>query len=193
MTNENKQSLHVSALLGVALAATGILGRLLLTAPNFNPAIAIAIFAGYLIKDRRIALASVIAMMGVSDLVIGFYDWRMMFFVYLGFVVAWLAGVAFSRWIDSPQFRWKFAGVAAPAIISACAFFLITNSACCLIGWYPMSWSGLAASLTAGLPFFRSTLASTFGFSILMFGSMFAIQSYLASNRLAATNKLPVS
>ena len=173
-------SLAYSILLAVVLVGIGISSRLLMADwPNFNPALAIAIFMGYAIGNRWVGAAGLVLMMGISDAVIGSYDWQtmpLMLFVYGGFFISWVLGFAFRSLIDSPRFALKFGGVVAPALISSVAFFLITNFACCVVGWYPLTWEGLASALAAGLPFLRSTLASNVFFCTLLFSVYFAIQ-----------------
>ena len=180
MENQDKKSTHPiasSILLAAVLVGIGIASRLLLADwPNFNPTIAIAIFIGYAIGNRWIGASAIVLMMGISDAVIGFYDLRIMLSVYGGFIVAWMLGFAFRRLIDSPGFAAKFSGIVAPAIISSLTFFLITNSACWLVGWYPMTWDGLVSSLVAGLPFLRSALTGNVFFCTLIFSVHFAIQ-----------------
>jgi len=65
------------------LVLAGSLTRLLLTdLPNFAPVAAMALFAGYFFRSRRVALLVPVAVMGISDLFIGSYDWQMMALVY---------------------------------------------------------------------------------------------------------------
>lgn len=187
---KHRQSLFFAILVSAALAGIGIATRILLADfPNFNMTLAIAIFIGYAIADRRIAIASIILMMGISDAMIGFYDWPIMLSVYLGLMVAWASGWGCRAWIDSAHVGWKLAGIVTAAVGSAVVFFLITNAACCLIGWYPMSWSGLLTSLSAGVPFFRSTLTSTVCFSLFIFAGYFAAQSAIGWSLHSAANR----
>src|SRR5262249_19682571 len=62
--------------LAMGLAALDVVARLAPHAPNFTPVAASALFAGAVLRSRALALAVPLAAMVVSDLVIGWHDWR---------------------------------------------------------------------------------------------------------------------
>ena len=179
VSTRNWPQISASAKLAIAMIAIGVCGRVLLAPwPNYNPAIAIAIFLGFAISNRVIGLATSIVMMLTADFFLGFYDWKVMSFVYLAIGVACISGVVFKPWLQSPKLVARISGIAAPAILSSLSFYLITNTGCCVAGWYPVSWSGLASSLVAGLPFLKPTMISTLLFSFGIFGCYFAAQQW---------------
>jgi len=63
------------------LVAFDVIVRILPDAPNFSPVAASALFAGAVL-GRPLALAVPLAALALSDCVLGFYDWRVMIFVY---------------------------------------------------------------------------------------------------------------
>jgi hypothetical protein len=68
------------------LIALTIACRLLPHPPNFTPAAAVALFAGFFFGRRVVALVVVLAAMALSDLIIGTYDYRIMAAVYAAFM-----------------------------------------------------------------------------------------------------------
>src|SRR5262249_61275032 len=62
--------------LALGLVALDVVARLAPHAPNFTPVAASALFAGAVLRSRTLALAVPLAAMVVSDLVLGWHDWR---------------------------------------------------------------------------------------------------------------------
>ncbi len=85
---------------GLALVAAGAATRLLVRdIPNFAPIAALALFAGYLFADRRLALWVPLGAMVASDWVIGGYDWRLMAVVYASLAMPAFWGPSLRRWL----------------------------------------------------------------------------------------------
>ena len=63
----------------------------------------------------------------------------------------------------------NFPALLASSIGSAIIFFIITNFGAWL-SMYPHNLAGLLDCYLAAVPFFRSTLASTLGYSVVFFG-----------------------
>src|SRR5262245_53905335 len=68
--------------LAMSLVGLDIVARLAPHAPNVTPIAASALFAGMVLRSRALALAVPISALLVSDLLVGFYDWRIMGVVY---------------------------------------------------------------------------------------------------------------
>lgn len=144
----------------IVLAAVA---RLLPHLPNFTPIIAIALFGGVYFSDKRLAFAVPFAAMLASDIFLGFYS--SMIFVYIGFALAVGLGIFIRN-------RVNILSVGGAALGGAVLFFLITNFGVWLTGtMYPMTFQGLIASYTAGIPFFRYTLLGSLVYSGAMFGA----------------------
>src|SRR5262249_22778167 len=62
--------------LALGLMALDVVARVTPHAPNFTPVAASALFAGAVLRSRTLALAVPLAAMVVSDLVLGWHDWR---------------------------------------------------------------------------------------------------------------------
>ncbi|TSC96742.1 MAG: hypothetical protein CEN88_284 [Candidatus Berkelbacteria bacterium Licking1014_2] len=129
---------------------------------NFTAVGAVALFAGYYIKDKRLALILPLLAMALSDWLIGFYYWPIMGSVYLSFVATGALGI-FSR-------RWRWWSSIFFAAVSAVIFFLITNWAVWQFGnWYPHTTDGLWLCYLAGLPFFKPTLLGNLVYTAALF------------------------
>lgn len=132
----------------LALIGVGVLGRLAPHPPNTTPVTAIAFAAGKYIGSAW-AIAIPLLVMVIADVVLGFYDWKVLLSVYGSIAV--IGGVSI------------LARKARPAVVlllvmaSSILFFLVTNFAVwAASSWYPPTFEGLMASYIAGLPFLRN-------------------------------------
>jgi len=148
----------------LTLLITAILCRWLPHPPNFTPVLAIAMFGGAAFGNRWLAFGIPLLVMFVSDLILGMHAG-------MPVIYATLVGIVFlGRWVRRKQSALRVAGGALTASV---AFFVITNFAVWASGTlYPLSVAGLGACYIAAIPFFANTLASTFLFSALLFGSL---------------------
>lgn len=173
-----------AVLLGVViLVALGVIGRLVPHWPNFTPVVAIAVFAAFAFRSNLLAWGVPLAVMLISNVVIGAYEWGVMAGVYLALALAVLIGrMSFGN--GATIFT-----VGAASLASAVGFFLITNFAVWAFGahgtTYPMTVEGLLACYTAGLPFFRYLLAGTAFWAILLFGGHALATRALSRQRTA--------
>jgi hypothetical protein len=189
--------------IAIFIIAIGILLRLIPHMPNFAPVGAIAMFAGIYL-DKKWSWAIPIAMMFISDLFIGIYDWKIMATVYACFILSVLIGHMVAR-IKSVEMksRHKIAEVkprgsfevsprqiprvlklisiyAGASLSGSIIFFLVTNAAVVFFGsWYPHTLQGLTDSYVAAIPFFRNTITSDL-FYLAIFSSSFELASHLA-------------
>ena len=130
--------------------------------PNFAPIAAMALFGGVYL-NRGYAVAVPIVALLISDIVIGFYSPTVMASVYGSFVLTGLIGL-WLRKRKSPR------SVVLAALGSSVLFFLVTNFAVWLGGWYPRNLSGLVECYTLALPFFRNTILGDLFYTGVFFG-----------------------
>jgi hypothetical protein len=160
----------------LAAAAT----RLLHLPPNFSAVGALALFAGACIPNRLASLAIPTIAMLLTDLVLGFHN--TLWAVYMAFALITMIG-----WVISKRQNVISIGIAS--IVSSLLFFLITNAAMWVVGFwvpageafYPTSITGLSASLIAGIPFLGNTVASQIIFTAVLFGAFHAVRSWKPS------------
>jgi hypothetical protein len=157
MLNSRNLFILVLIVLAAGLRLSGVLPY------NFTPVAAIALFGAAMFSNRSLGLLVPLAIMFVSDIFIGFHS--SMIAVYAALVGVVLIG----QWVrTNPTMLKAITGAFAGSIL----FFLVTNAAAWLVlPQYTKDISGLLNSYTAGLPFFRGTLAGDLLFTTVFFGS----------------------
>ena len=151
---------------------------------GFAPQIAMALFAGSAIKDKRFAFLFPILSLFVSDLLYqflylqglttikGFYSGQIANYLLIASVT--IIGL----FINKNKVGQIFAG----SLAGAAYFFLVSNFMVWIGGgWdinnqpYPRSISGLMLCYTEALPFFKWSVASTLLFNGVFFGSFYLL------------------
>ncbi|MES2892791.1 MAG: DUF6580 family putative transport protein [Bacteroidota bacterium] len=152
---------------------------------GFAPQIAMALFAGSIVKDKKFAFILPLFSMFISDLtyevlysfnissVPGFYDGQLLNYVLIGAVT--FIGFAINRK--------KIAQIVAGSFAGAIAYFFVSNLAVWMGGGlalnnlpYPTTMEGLLSCLTAGLPFLKGSLYATLFFSAVLFGGYYLLE-----------------
>lgn len=132
---------------------------------GFSPVIAIALFAGFILKQKDISFLFPLLALLISDTIIqGLYENNL--FPYAGFysgqwknylilLLAALIGLI----VKGRSLISLFTG----AVIAPTIFFLLSNFSVWLSQdvLYPKSFNGLMSCYTAGLPFYRNSLIAT--------------------------------
>ena len=155
----------VPLIIFVGLLGVGMAGRLLPHPPNFTPIAAAALFAGFYFSNRLVAAVVPMAILGLSDLIIGTYILPLMLTVYGAF----LFPLIFRRWLRE---KLSAVRVGTGAVCGSVFFFVSTNLSVWLFGgWYPSTPGGLAHCFLAAVPFFKNTLAGDLVWSAAFFGS----------------------
>jgi hypothetical protein len=147
---------------------------------NFSPIAAMGLFGGAYLTNRAAGFVAPLAVLFLSDLVLGLYGHMEIVYAAMALSVClgWLL-----RQNRSPL------RIAAATLASSLLFFAVTNFGVWALGTlYPHSLAGLAACFTAALPFFQNTLAGDLFFSALLFGG-FA----LAEHRIPALRAAPAA
>jgi hypothetical protein len=154
------------------LAALAVFSRLIPHPANFTPIAALALFGGVYF-DKKYAFILPLAVLLVSDAIIGFYDG--IAWVYGSFLIIGLLGL----WLR----KHKTLGSTAVATVAGSAiFFVLTNFGYWLSGTlYPLTPAGLASCYVAAIPFVRNTLAGDLFYVAILFGI-----TELASRRIPA-------
>jgi hypothetical protein len=168
----NKQFLYTL----VALVVVAALYRIIPGRPyGFAPQIAIALFAGSIMKDKKYSFALPLLSMLISDLLYevlyinglssikGFYggQWSN-YLLFAGLTV-------FGFFINKS----KALQIAAGAVAAPTAYFLISNFTVWLGGGgyhHPKTFDGLMQTFTDGIPFYGASIAATVIFCALFFG-----------------------
>ena len=165
MTPTRTQLLFAAALVVFAIATRLIFNALHFY--SFNAVMAAGLFAGAYLGSRKTGILIPLVAMLATDIAIGFYDWRLMAFVYASIALAFFLGQFYSKNRTLPRFVGSVLGGSA-------LFFILTNGAVWLLATeaiYPKSLSGLIECYTAGIPFYRNALMGDLLWSTVLFGS----------------------
>lgn len=134
---------------------------------NFTAVGALAIFAGAQFNDRRVAFIMPLAAMALADIL--FLKNGFSLLVYTGFIAMVACGFLIRNKVNTMN-------VILASFISASVFYLITNfSFFYPVTLYPRNFSGIIASYTAGLPFFRNMLLGNMVYSAVLFGAFYLL------------------
>ena len=148
---------------------------------GFAPMIAMAIFGGAVIKDKKFSFLLPLLAMFVSDALYqllymngvgnipGFYEGQALNYLLFGGMTV------FGFFIKNFNVkRIAIAAISAPTAYFLISNFLVWASSSPLAGWSrPKTFSGLMMCYTDGLPFYPWSVASTFIFSAILFGSYY--------------------
>ncbi|MEO8111958.1 MAG: DUF6580 family putative transport protein [Ginsengibacter sp.] len=164
---------------------------------GFAPQIAMAIFAGAIIKDKKFTFLLPLLSMFLSDALYeilfrngvgnmpGFYEGQIT--NYILFTSLTLFGFFIKNFNIG---RIVIASIAAPTTYFLISNFLVWASTSPLAGWgRPKTFNGLMLCFSDGLPFYPWSLAATFIFSAILFGSYYLIaRNSLQSVKTIANN-----
>ena len=150
---------------------------------GFAPQIAMAIFAGAIIKDKKFAFILPLLSMFISDALYeilyrngvgniqGFYEGQLTNYILFGLMTC------FGFFIK----RLNVAKIALASLAAPTAYFLLSN----FLIWLsnspeaglqrPKTFNGLLLCLGDGLPFYQWSIVATLVFSAILFGSYFLL------------------
>lgn len=184
----NKQS-TTTLVIAVLLIVIAALSRVILYPYNFSPIIGMAIFAGAVIKDRRLAFALPILAMFLSDVIFevsgiadGFWGWGQL----VGYgILALITVIAFS------MKKINVLSVAGYSIGSSLLFFFLSNSAFFIFDnpiyhTYTQDFNGYIATLAGGIPFLKNGVVADLVYSTVLFGTYFLVQHFAFSKKAVA-------
>ncbi|MEO6719319.1 MAG: DUF6580 family putative transport protein [Ferruginibacter sp.] len=177
-----EKSIIISFILLVVIAS---LYRIMPGRPlGFAPQIAMALFAGSIVKDKKFSFLLPLFSMLLSDVIYevlfrfnissvpGFYDGQ--FQNYVLFIAVTVIGFMIRK--NSPL------QIAAGSIAGATFYFIASNLAVWIGGGlainnlpYAKTFDGLMSCFAAALPFYQGSLLATLFFSAILFGGYYFI------------------
>ena len=144
--------------------------RLIPHPPNFTPIIAIGLFGGAYLKDRRLVFLIPLIAMIIADVFLGFHG--TMIWVYGSLILISIMGILLKN-------RTTLKNCAVATLGGSLLFFLMTNFGVWIIsGFYEKSIVGLFTCYAMALPFFHNTLAGSVVYSAIMFGGYEGLKNY---------------
>jgi hypothetical protein len=166
---KNKNIILLSAcLVAVTVACKWAFGSNI-SFSGFSPVIAIALFSGFVSREKNMSFLLPLLSLLISDAIIHFL-YTQDLFAYAGFYSGqWknyliLLGCTFIGWMMQGK---SYSGLLGGAIAAPTMFFLISNFMVWLSAseaFYSKDVAGLMKCYTAGLPFYRNSLIATLVF-----------------------------
>jgi hypothetical protein len=178
-----------SILIAIVLIIAAAISRVVMYPDNFSPIIGMAIFAGAVLKDKRMAFLLPLIAMLLSDLMFemlkiapGFWGWGQ------------LAGYCILGLITVIAFNLKkinVINVAGYSIMSSVIFFILSNLAFFLIdnqvyGTYSQDMNGFIQCYVSALPFFKTSFIADLVYSTVLFGSYYLVNNYVIRKAVPA-------
>lgn len=153
--------LRFSAVLAIVLV--GVIMRWLPHPANFTPVGAVALFGGSYFINKRFAFAIPLAVMLVSDLLLGMH--ALMPLVYFCIILTALLGTLLSE-------KKSVATVAGASLLASALFFVVTNFGSWLVmPEYTKDLSGLVTCFVAAIPFWSHSFVGDLFYTLLFFGT----------------------
>ena len=167
----------LNILMAVVLIIFAAFMKVLTYPHSFNPIIAISLFSGAMITDRKMAFAMPLLAMFFSDVIFevfniapGFYGWAQIG-NYASLLAVTLLGFAMKKI--------TVLYVVGFSIASSLLFFVLSNTNVFVFDTYPTYGSGFngwAKCLLAGIPFVKNGLITDLCFSTILFGGYILMQ-----------------
>ena len=133
--------------------------RLMPHPPNFTPIIAMGLFGGAYLKDKRWALMLPVIAMLISDLFLGFHG--TMIWVYGSLIIITAMGFLLNSGVTLKN-------GAIATIGGSLLFFVVTNFGVWIMGGYGYTYKGFLECYTLAIPFLGNNILSTLIFSIVI-------------------------
>ena len=175
-----KKQERIDVLIAVVLVVIAALSRLALYPHNnFSPMIAMAIFGGAVIRDKKYAIGLPVFAMFLSDVLFqvfhiatGFWGWGQLIGYGIMIMITFLG--SYIRTITIVK-------VAAFSILSSLIFYILSNTSFFFIDnsiyhLYSQDQRGYWNCMVAALPFFRTSLIADLVYSAILFGGFVLIR-----------------
>ena len=180
--NSNKKYI----IIGTALVLFAAILKVATFPFSINPIIAISLFSGVVIKDKKLAFLMPLMAMFVSDLMLEVFNIAPGFYG-LGQIGNY-ASLLFVTVLGLTMKKINLISVAGYSIASSIVFFFLSNTNCFLfdnLSTYGSGLHGWTNCLAAGLPFLRNGMATDLCFSVLLFGTYVVYTKFAGKKQLA--------
>ncbi|HMG83676.1 MAG TPA: DUF6580 family putative transport protein [Ferruginibacter sp.] len=155
---------------------------------GFAPQIAMALFAGSVVTDKRLSFLLPILSLFISDVmyevlyrnglstISGFYDGQLLNYALFAAITVVGFNLRKENVLD----------IIAGSLVGATAYFVFSNFGVWLVGGldinsvpYPKTAIGFVNCLAAGVPFYKMSVYSTLVFSTILFGGYYLVNKYV--------------
>ncbi|MCD4779262.1 MAG: hypothetical protein K8S27_01755 [Candidatus Omnitrophica bacterium] len=163
-------------MLAITILLVGILSRFIFHVPNFTPVLALAFFSG-LYVNKKWSLLLPLALFILSDLFLGLHS--TILFTWGSVLIIACIGLRMRG-------RQNMTLTMGGSLLSAVIFFVVTNFGVWLMfNTYAPTWAGLVQCYMMAIPFFRSTLAGTLVYTVVLVGLYEIIARRVKTTRFA--------
>ena len=164
--------------LALGLIVIGVLSRVIPHPPNVTAVVGASLLAAYAIRNRWVAALVPVAIMALSDLVLGWHSSAL--FTYAGMLAATFIGRGLIRELSVVR-------LGTAAFMSSAAFFVISNFGVWVGGYYGYTLPGLVACYLEAIPFWGYSLVGDLGSTAILFGLyVLGRNTFVAANGSAA-------
>lgn len=172
-------------LIAIAMILAAAISRIAFYPLNFSPVIAMALFGGAVIKDKKLAFALPLLAMFLSDVLFevtniapGFWGWGQL----VGYGILALITV-----FGFKLTKINVLNVAGFSIASSLIFFFMSNTSVWIFDKtsYAQNFSGWMSCLAAGIPFLKNGLAADLLYSALLFGGFVLLERFAFKKAMA--------
>jgi hypothetical protein len=147
--------------LALGLIVIGVLSRLIPHPPNVTAVVGASLLAAYGIRNLWVAALVPVAIMALSDLVLGWHSSAL--FTYAGMLATAFIGCGLIREVSVVR-------LGTAAFLSSAAFFLISNFGVWAGGYYGYTLEGLVTCYVVAIPFWGMSLIGDLGSTAILFG-----------------------
>ena len=162
---------RTNILIGISLIAFAAIMKVVTYPQSFNPIIAISLFSGVVISDKKLAFIMPLLAMFIADVIFevfniapGFYGMEQM---------GNYAALLFITVLGFTMKKINAFNVIGYSIVSSLIFYVLSNTNSFLFDTFNMyepGFSGWTNCMIAGLPFVKNGILTDLFFSILLFG-----------------------
>jgi len=144
---------------------------------NFTPVAAALLYFGARAPRKHIWMP--VALLGLSDFYLTVFHYKLAWsWSYFVVILAWYTAIALLGSLLAK--RENIGAITAASLTASITFFVVTNaiSPWIIPGMYSHDVHGVIAALSAGVPFFRSTVVSDLLFTAVAFGTPHWISAF---------------
>lgn len=173
---------YTNILLAAGLLFLAVMSRILtreFAMYNFAPMVAIALFGGSVIKDKRISYIMPLLAMLISDLYLqyftnmpGFYG-KEQWFVYGAMALVTLLGTNLKQITAIKVLGYSLTGTVI--------FFILSNLGSFFSGMYGLTFDGLVTTYVAAIPFYQKSLVADMVGGAVLFGAYAFVKQAMAT------------
>lgn len=161
---------------------------------GFAPQIAMALFAGSAIGDKKLSFILPLLSMFISDVLyqilftngltslVGFYPGQLTNYILIALVTVIGFGVK----------KENAGSIIYGSFFGATFYFFLSNLLVWISGGsdihniaYPKSFAGLAYCYSQAIPFYKASIAATLVFSAILFGGYYLVNRFVISKKVA--------